>query len=292
MAVSGGIKFFERSKTLLSDGNASVSLSQDSKQNDNQSVKNILTFDRNAYFQTAKITDEAFLQIIDVEFDQPITINRLLLVDTNINTGAFSFPTPVKNISNIDNQPIPDNPFVFFGNNNSFKGLTHYWEFDDVTISTLSFQINISARGDYDETPPDHFFIRQIIATREIGTFEGFPSISAYSENQNEIINETSTGLKHVTKQHQTIDSFKVSFKSHPIENDVILMDKLFNSRESFTLWPCGGGYGSSHFLFEKEGWRLGDVYNVQTIGKKSNRWHKNFYKGGITSKINMVESL
>ena len=292
MAVTGKIKFFERSKMLLSDGNVSASLSSDSKQNDNESIKNILTFDKNAYFQTAQITDEAFLQIIDIEFDQPITINRLLIVDTNINTGAFSFPTPVKNISNIDNQPIPDNPFVFFGNNNNFKNLTHYWEFDDVTISTLSFQINVLARNDYDETPPDHFFIRQIIATREIGTFEGFPNVSAYSDNQNEVINETSTGLKHIVKQQQTIDNFMLSFRSHPIENDIGIVDKLFNLRESFTLWPCGGGYGSNHFLFEKDGWKLDDIYNVQTVGMKSNRWHKNFYKGGVTAKIKMVESL
>lgn len=291
MAVTGAIKFFERSRTLLSDGNASASLSSDSKQNDNESIKNLLTFDKDSYYQTPMITNEGFGQIIDISFVRPIKINRLFLIDTNLQTGALIFTTPIKNITDIDNKVLQDGSFLTFGQGEGFDSLTHYWEFDEITISSFSLQFNVLSRNDY-SNPPDFFFIKQIIATSEIGTFEGFPNISGYSESQNEIINMTSTGLKHITKQHQTVDSFKISFHSHPIENDIRIADRIFNSNESFTLWPCGGGYGSNHFLFEKEGWRLDDIYNVQTVGRKSNRWHKNFYKGGISSNINMVESL
>ena len=164
-----------------------------------------------------------------------------------------------------------------------------YYEFEEVTADNLEFQFYLGAGQNNGILNP---YMRQIILTKEIGTFTGFPNISGYSESQNEIVNMTSTGLKHITKQHNTVDSFRISFKAHPIENDVNIADKLYNSQESFTLWPCGGGYGSNHFLFEKDGWKLDDVYNVQTTGKKSNRWYKNFYKSGISSRINLVESL
>lgn len=81
-----------------------------------------------------------------------------------------------------------------------------------------------------------------------------------------------------------------MNFRSYPIEGDITLSNTMFDMRESFTLWPSGGGFGSKHFLFATEGWRLEDIYNVQTIGRKGRNWYKNFYKSGINTNLNMIE--
>ena len=298
MAVTGAIKFFERSKALLSDKNIrSIALSTDSAMRDNKSIENILSFDRDAYYISPESGERGFFQNFFIQFKNAIRINRIMLVDTNLIGGTIVLGANTTNITDINNQERPDGQTIRFQEDsaNYFRKATYYFEFDELLTKTISILTTIQStefNQGWNPNAPRNFYIRQIIPTREIGTFEGFPNISSYSENQNEIINRTSTGLKHITKQHQTIDSFRVMFNSHPIENDIQIADRLFDSDDSFTLWPCGGGYGSNHFLFEKEGWRLDDIYNVQTTGKKSNRWHKNFYKGGISSRINMVESL
>ena len=299
MAVTGAIKFFERSKALLSDGGVRATFTQGPNR-DNISINNALSFDRDGYFRGTPSGDQSFRESVSFLFSPTIKINRLFLVDTNLDQPILQFQirgNRLSNVTDIDNNA----PQLLSGRDGLFvktlgglrryrESRTLYYEFDEIEISSLNiaWQMQTTSFWGFQARP----YLRQLILTNEIGTFVGFPNISAYSENQNEIVNQTSTGLKHITKQHETIDTFKILFHSHPIENDISIGDKLFASRKSFTLWPCGGGYGSNHFLFEKEGWRLGDIYNVQTTGMKSNRWYKNFYKGGISSRINLVESL
>ena len=296
MAVTGAIKFFERSKLLATDGataefqTAPITNPTNFTPLENVSVNNLLTFDRNAYFRWTQQNANLFtLYKVIVRMPRPQTVNRLLVLDTNL---VFATDDKLKlgnSQINLSNLSDIDNVNVSFIQSAVPNRRSSYYEFDEVTADNFEFQFYLGAGQNNGILTP---YMRQIILTREIGTFVGFPSISGYSENQNEIINMTSTGLKHITKQENTVDSFRIMFKAHPIQNDIDIADKLYDSRESFTLWPCGGGYGSNHFLFEKEGWNLDSVYNVQTTGKKSNRWYKNFYKSGISSKINLVESL
>ena len=123
-----------------------------------------------------------------------------------------------------------------------------------------------------------------------MGTFTGYPTLRAYDINWNEIINKSSTGIKHITKQVLTMDRFSLNFRAYPEEDDINLSNAMFKSAESMTLWPCGGGYGSEHFLFDTDGWKLDDIYNVQTARRKGLRWYKNFYKSGINTSLNLIE--
>lgn len=297
--ITGKVKFLERSHCLITDG-ADIELNEDiarqggdNLSTDNQSIHEMLSFDRDNYFQTTTpavanplgggYNDSFFLKLSGQK-----TFNRIMIVDTNI-TGIQMRNLPVATrVFNIDNQGVVGADGMGTGTgfgairNPGLNTLYFYFEQDQTQNEIeLIFQY-VKLRT--------HYFARQIIVSKEIGTFQGFPTVSAYTESQNEIINKTSTGLKHVTKQIPTIDSFKIRFQAHPIENDVTLSDNLFKSKDSFTLWPTGGGYGSENFLFEKDGWRLSDVFNVQTVGKKSHRWYKNFYKSGANTDINLVE--
>ena len=141
------------------------------------------------------------------------------------------------------------------------------------------------------QVPNQRKYIRQVIVCNEIGAFVGFPDVTSFNENHNPIIHRASTGVKSVIKQIRTIDSFNLRFKTYPEAADIALSERLFTWKEkSFTLWPCGGGYGSDHFLFEKEGWRLQDVYNVQAIGRKSHKWWRNLYKSGAQTSLRLIE--
>ena len=294
MPVTGAIKFFQRSRCLYSDGARVTPVL-------NSSIENILSYNRDHIYKSLGPVHTPVVSA-SIQFDKVYPINRLILINFNMprvnirfirENGSFLTP---QGVSDIDNNEI-DTRVTVNGMDLNFDTpdivtRTVYLEFDEFLASGLRLAFSDSPDGirteNYtDETPA---IFQQVIATKEIGTFQGFPNLSSYSENQNEIVNTTSTGLKHVVKQSQTIDKFKLRFTAYPIENDVSISEKLYNSSESFTVWPCGGGYGSNHFLFDKEGWRLSDIYNVQTVGTKSLRWYKNFYKSGANTGLDLVE--
>ena len=272
MPNTGRVKFFSRSELLASDGVDAMASSG------GNSVSNLLSFDRTGYWQSDDQQDGT-ASTISINFRRPTIISRLLIVDTNVKDITINFNAPLANIVDIDNLPISSlSPYA---NNNS----AIYLEFDAVEVLSM----DIIATNT--QTPDQRKYIRQIIAANEIGAFTGFPEVSSFNENHNPIVHRASTGVKNVVKQIRTIDSFNLRFKTYPVESDISLSDTLYNWRQkSFSLWPCGGGYGSDHFLFEKEGWRLQDIYNVQTVGIKSHKWWRNLYKSGVQTSLRMVE--
>lgn len=271
MANTGTVKFFTRSKTLISDGAIAEANSGEN------SVNNILSFDRDNYWQSIDETDGS-ISNISIQLSKQSPINRLLIVDTNIKQVSITFDRPITFASDIDNNDIAV-PIIYQNSNNVM-----YFEFD--TISPITVDLSFS------ETiiPNQRKYIRQIILAQEIGNFIGFPTVRGFSDSFNEVVTKSSTGVKHVTKQLRIMDKFKLSFRAYPVKEDIDLSNKLFESRESFTLWPSGGGYGSNHFLFPTEGWQLDNIYNVQTTGRKPYLWYKNFYKSGVSTSLNMIE--
>ena len=257
MPVTGAIKFFKRPVTLAND-RASVSL---------DSAKNLLSFNDLYYFENEGPAS------FTIFFSRSSTINRLLFVDTN----AVSI-----RVSNIENAVDQDMMGVTYPYKTRDK--TSYFEFDPVTLNSLDITL----------IPPagEQLYCRQILAMEEIGTLEGYPRVSTFNLTNNEIKNKTNTGLIHITKQSKILQLFSLTLKAHPSQHDVTLLEGLYRQSESFLLWPCGGSNGERYFNVNQEGWRLEDIYNVQTTGTTSRRWNKNFHKGGVNSRVKFVEVL
>ena len=281
MPVTGAIKFFDRSRCLIADGASATALSG------GESINNILSYDRRNYWRS-DVGSDAVEEEIEITFSRNSVIDRLLLIDTNLQDISIAFGGVVQDITDINNDPVvlpdmapPDAPPIYRQNVDT---PVIYFEFAPVNLA----QITITASKT--RIPNEQKYLRQVIAARELGTFEGFPNVGSYDDSHNEIINRASTGVKHITKQIKTLDRFRITFRAHPLENDIALSDRLFDQSDSFTLWPCGGGFGSDHFLFDAKGWQLDDIYNVQTVGRKSHRWYKNFYKSGINSGLRLLE--
>ena len=272
MPNTGRIKFFERSKLLNNEGADAMS------NTGGTSIENIISFDRFNYWQSDDQRDGEESRI-SILFRNLTRVNRLLIVDTNIKDINISFNRSMTNIVDIDNLEVSSvSPY-----RNRAKVI--YLEFDPIEVISLNLSFSNTI------IPNERKYIRQVIATNEIGVFEGYPEIQSFNEEPNVITHRASTGVKNIIKQIRTIDSFNLRFRTYPVESDIALSDKLFGWNEkSFTLWPCGGGYGSDHFLFEKEGWRLQDIYNVSINGMKSHRWWRSFYKSGINTSLRLVE--
>ena len=257
MAVTGALKFFKRPVTLAND-RASVSI---------ENARNLLSFNNLYYFENP---GEASFTVF---FSRAATIDRLLIVDTNAVSIRFS------NIQNAIDQDMMPVEFPY-----TPRDKTSYFEFDPIALNSLDIVL----------TPPpgEELYCRQIIATSEIGTLEGYPQVSTFNLTNNEIKNKTNTGLVHITKQSKILQLFSLRLRAYPSQHDVTLLEGLYEQSESFLLWPCGGSNGERYFNVNQEGWRLQDIYNVQTTGTTSRRWNKNFHLGGVNSRLRFIEVL
>lgn len=257
MPVTGAIKFFKRSYSSSTDGAST----------DPEAARNLLSSDSLYYFESDGPAQ------VSIFLSRLAAIDRLIIVDTN----AVSIT--VNGIQNVIDQEINDVSFPY-----SPVDTTTYFEFDEIMTTLVEVTL----------TPPENeqLYCQQIIATQEIGTLEGYPRVSAFNVTNNEIKNKTNTGLVHITKQSKILQTFSLGLTAYPGQHDVTLLERLYQQSESFLLWPCGGSSGQRYFNVNQEGWRLQDIYNVQTTGVASRRFNKNFHKGGVNSRVKFVEVL
>ena len=210
MPVTGAIKFFERSRTLFYDGARvdSPILSE------NASLENILSYNKDNIFKSIAGQDPEFP--LRITFGRPYSINRFMIINFNLPRIRFLFrlgeafvQQELSNVIDIDNNPVMTNRGNRdIGSDASINydtakiiNKTAYFEFDEIIADSVEVFFTDSPASIRTEeyTQENPIIIGQMIACKEIGTFKGFPNLSSFSENQNEIINTTTVSYTHLT---------------------------------------------------------------------------------------------
>ena len=186
MPTTGKVKFMERSKTLLSDGARIEFLRSQGNLTPlpNDSLNNLLSFDRDNYFQVTTGRSTGLDKIVfSIIFSSPATFNRIILVDTNIAGITMDIPGSTKALD-IDNDPIDFSFGRVLSDSRKENLKTLYYELETPITASVINEIHLNFISDN-----TRFYARQLIVTNEIGTLEGFPTVSAYTESNNEIVN-------------------------------------------------------------------------------------------------------
>ena len=168
-------------------------------------------------------------------------------------------------------------------NNNEVKN-TVYISFDPVMLDEVQIVPFLDIKNNY------KINIGQILFCKEIGTFAGYPEIGQLSFNNNSRSYKSKAGGTFITKQNLTLDSLSLNFKNYNNVEDIELIHKLHEYQNSFYLWLCGGD--ESQFRFLQEGFRLQDIYHVQTNKSLKIRYKSGMYKSVIDAKISFVEAV
>jgi len=274
--INGGVKFFEKNYALLRDGaNASASSNEDA-------IKFILDISRYTQYESLGSNDLT-TETITVNFKTAKLIDRLFLVDMNfkefsikyLNGGGFIDFTNVVGVNGVETTGINETAFTYN---------TAFYQFDEVTTSSIQVTCLKTQIADVQK------YLTQLIATKELGTFEGFPRVQPDS-NRNETKAKSLSRRLVVQKTYET-NRVKITFKTHPFQNDIDIVETLFDREEPFLVYPCGGRTGSKYFKVEQKNWRLQDIYNVQTLGRLKNGWEKGVYTLGFNKSIMMEEHI
>lgn len=271
MAITGGVKFFEKSSALLKDG-ATVTASTGGGSEDN-----ILSM--NKYLRWDSVgSDDATAETLTIAIPSA-AIDRIFIVDHNLKDYSITYGSGASAFTNV------------VGVNGAKSGIvetaysldTSYYEFDEVVTD----QINITATKT--QIADAQKYIHIFIATKEIGTLEGYPEVTP-SLDANESRAKLQNG-KYITQKNFEVFDGELEL-GYISQNDVDIMNSAYESQDPFIIWLCGGRYGNSNFSIDLKNWRLKDVFQVQTFGDMRTTFNSNVYVNNPFVELRMAEEI
>ena len=270
--ITGGVKFFENNKALFRDGNTASASSNDS------AAKFILDVSKYTRWESIDSND-AVTETITVNFKLPQTIDRLILTGHNFKDFNIKYngSSDFTNVSGLDGDLVGGIIETDYSND------TSYYKFDEVTVSSITITVSTT------QVANEQKYLDQFIATSEIGTFAGFPRVQNVQHNRNIKGSKAISGKNVIQKGYETT-SFRMNFKTYPVQADIDIAEQLHEREASFLVWLCGGRYGIEHFSIEQRGWRLRDVYNMQLNRSLKADYEKGIYQNGANTNLSFVE--
>lgn len=270
--ITGGVKFFDRNKALFRDGNTANASTNDA------AAKFMLDISKYTRWESIGSNDIT-TETITINFKTTTTLDRLLLIGHNFKAYSIKYndTEDFTNVSNLDGDLVGGIVETAYDKD------TSYYKFDSVEVSSITISIDTTQVVD------EQKYCVQFIATTEVGTFAGFPRIGNVQHNRNIKGSKVISG-KNVIQKGYEVTTFRMNFKSYPVQNDITIVDGLHEREDSFLVWLCGGRYGSEHFTIEQRGWRLEDVYNMQVSRPLNANYEKGIYQNGANTRLSFVE--
>ena len=270
--ITGGVKFFENNKALFRDGNLANASTNDS------AAKFILDISKYTRWESIG-SDDSTTETITINFKTAQQLDRLILVGHNFRayTAQYNGGTDFTNVSGLDGDLVGGIAETAYDKD------TSYYKFDAVTVSSIIISVDTT------QVAGEEKYLDQFIATKEIGTFAGFPRIQNVQHNRNIKGSKALSGKNVIQKGYETT-TFRMNFKTYPVQADIDIVEKIHERENSFLVWLCGGRYGAEHFSVEQRGWRLRDVYNMQISRPIGANYEKGIYQNGVNTNVSFVE--
>jgi hypothetical protein len=277
MSLTGGISFFKRNKAIFEDGSTAVASSN--------STSASLILGTNKFFKWESIgSDDTTTETITITMPDAVDITRIFLADHNWKEYTIKFggvPTDFTTVVGIDG--------ALGGGiaETAYARDTSYYEFDLVNTDTIEITVTKTQVADEEKS------LVIFIVTEELGTLLGFPRNSGVNLNRNVRRERAISGRMHVEKSYESA-SMDLILKGYAVgtdtqgQADIDLLDSLHDRDIPFIVWPNGGV--PTNFRFEQRGWRLKDIYQMQTDTPTRNAYRNNVYKFGVDQRYSFQE--
>jgi hypothetical protein len=279
MAITGGVKFFEKSQCLAVDGATGSASSGDA------SAAYALDNNKDTKWRSSGANDDTISVTFQVNFDSSKTINRILIrdhnwKDFNIKYDVAGAWTHFASVVGLDGSKANITETAFADN-------TAYYEFSQVTTTKILVTVTKTQTADQEK------YASQIIATSELGTFVGYPNVKEVALDRNLRATKTVSG-KYVVDKSIEVVSFDFVFRNYPSSStynaDMDLVMTLQDREDPFLVWLCGARRGTSYFRYTNRGFRLKDIYNMQITKAIKIGYVDNIYFNGLNAKLELDE--
>lgn len=282
--ITGGSKFFNTSLCLAANGATGSS----APSNGSSTVQYCLDRNPYSYWYTSGSND-ATTEVLTIFFPTSSLISRLLLLDHNFKNYTIKYLSSGVYVD--FTAAVGLNGALSLGKiaETGFSDSSSYYEFDPVTTNSIQISISTTQVTNADK------FLNTLIATTEIGTLAGFPTIKQVTVDRNSKIKKTLSGRFSIQKADETA-AFQLSFKSYPSATvynvDIDLMMSLHDLDVPFLVWLCGGRRGPTYFNYTLRGFRLKDVYQMQLDKALNLSYTQSVSKNSLNAEVSFQESI
>lgn len=280
MSITGGVKLFNRNQAFGVDGSTIVASTGNGASD--------LALDRNpnTYWRSVGSNDVT-VETLTITFPTTVTFNRILLMDHNwkqftVKYDVASVWTNFTNVVGLDGALGSISETVFADD-------TAYYE--AASVSTTKIQITVTKT----QIANAEKYISQIVVTDELGTLMGYPKIEGLAIQRTEKVTKTISGKIISQKSSKTFKT-SLNFSTYPVTStytpDLDLMATLFDRDTNFIIWLCGGRRGTNYFKYTTPGFRLKDIFEVQTVGDFSPSYLDNVYINPVNLVMQFQEAV
>jgi hypothetical protein len=272
MSMTGGISFYDKSKSLYKDGASAVASSNTAAQN--------LCLGTNKYFKwISSGSDDSTIETLVVTLPNPVEISRLFLIDHNLKAFTIKYGAMAgsnfSNVVGLDSYSDSKIQLTACARNAS------YFEFTPVTTDRLILTMTTTQTANAEK------YLNQFIVTNELGTLEGYPKINGVTLDRNARREEAISGRFQMQKSYE-VAGFDLSLSTYPKQDDLDLLDSLHEREEPFLCWLCGGL--PDQFRLKQRGFREKDLYQMQIDKALRNSYEKNVYIMGVNQSYSFLE--
>lgn len=278
MAITGGIKFFDKNKADSLTGAMAIASSG------NPSAGFIL--DRSNFTVWRSVgSDDTTTETITITLPTSQTFNRLFLLRHNFKEftvkffDGFSFVdfVNVVGINGITTSGISETVYALGSS---------YYEFDSVTTTQIEITVTKT------QVVNEEKFLNSFVVTPELGTLVGFPIIKNVTKDRNLRKSTLLNGRVFVDKSIEVM-RFLIDFKNYPplLTLDLDLLVTLFDRDDNFLVWLSGGRDGIPFFKRQLVGFRIEDLIQVQVVNVFKDSYRKNTYVSMVNQKLNLEEA-
>lgn len=279
MAITGGIKFLERSYALANEGATAVASSG--------TVSAVRALDRNPFtVWRTQGSNDAINESLTVTFAEEKTIDRIFVLGHNFKSYSIRY----------DNAGSPTDFTSVIGLNGAAKtGINEtnyaldasYYEFAPVTTNEIIVECDETQIANQEKK------LSTFVATEELFTLDGYPIVNNLTASRNQQTRRTLSGRTYVANSFQTF-SFTLELKDYPgsYPEDFTNLVSLYDREESFNVYLCGGREGSTFFRTPIQGFRAKDLFEMRVVGDAPNTYSANVYTGQTNLNLRFEESL
>lgn len=270
--MSEQITFFKKNKIDLSSPNITITVTDAVATNTGQDFIDFVRNRKNtSAWLTTESTDAANTTLI-ISMDLGKDVDSIFLLNHNLkaytikywNGSAYvDFSTPISETIN--------------------TSITNNYNFTSVNTDKIQIIITGTQVADEDKK------ISQIIVTEKLGQFASWPEIKKLTNSTNKKINRALSGKVHVV---ETVGAFScsLSVKILSDDNDLSLIETIYNKNEGVLIWICGGD--EAQFSSKRIGYRLQDIFLVRPTDEYDPTFYRGIYLSGIKTSITFQESI
>lgn len=280
MAISGGIKFFNKSMCKFSDGASAMASTGNSSAN--------YAIDRNTDTKWRSVgSDDTITETLEIDFNGSQTITRLLLLSHNFKQFTVKYDlsgtwTDFTGAVGLDGaMTLGKIAETVFADDSA------YYEFNSVTTGKILISILKT------QTANQEKFLTTAVATIELGTLQGYPIVTP-TIDKNEKRKPALSGRMMIIKSIETF-MCTLNFQNYPGKSpynlDFDVMFSLFDIDDNFLIWLCGGRRGT-YFSYQTRPFRLQDLYEVNVSEKIVPTYSNGIYSTSVNMIVTMNEAI